>query len=89
MDYCLYIVLMIDSSHIIIRIYSNKQLVFFLSFSMNYRDFSVKSKSIISLFQTMKIRLMDFHCLGLFFLLYFMNSRLKVLPKRFKCSILV
>ena len=50
---------------------------------MKYRDFSVKSKPVISLFQTMKIRLLDFHCFGLFFLLYFINSRLKVLPKGF------
>ena len=43
----------------------------------------MKSKPIISLFQTMKTLLLDFYCLGLFFPLYFMNSRLKVLPKRF------
>ena len=30
---------------------------FLLYFSMNYRDFSVKSKLIISLFQTMKLSL--------------------------------
>ena len=64
--------------------------IFLLCFSMKYRDFSVKSKPIISLLQTMKIRLLDFHCLGLHvWLLYFMNSRLKVLPKRFQYSILV
>ena len=50
---------------------------------MKYGDFSVKSKPIISLFQTMKIRLLDFHCLDYFFLLYFINPRLKVLPKGF------
>ena len=54
---------------------------------MKYRY--LKSKLIILLFQTMKMRLLDFHCLGLLFLLYFMNSRLKVLPKKFKYSILV
>ena len=57
---------------------------------MNYRHFSVKSKPIILLFQTMTIRLLGFHCLGGYlFLLYLMNSRLKVLPKRFKYSIRV
>ena len=30
---------------------------FLLYFSMNYRDFSVKSKLIVSLFQTMKLSL--------------------------------
>ena len=64
-------------------------IVFLLCFSINYRDFSVKWKPIISLIQTMKIRLLDFHCLGLHFRLYFMNSGLKVLLKRFKCSTLV
>ena len=44
----------------------------------------MKSKPIISLFQTLKIPLLDFHCFGLpFFLLYFINSRLKVLAKGF------
>ena len=43
----------------------------FLScFSMKYRDFTVKSKPIILLFQTMKIRLLDFHSLGLLFFSY-------------------
>ena len=50
--------------------------------------FSMNSKPIISQFQSMKIRLSNGHCLWLFFFhLYFMNSRLKVLPKRSKCSI--
>ena len=31
----------------------------------------MKSKPIMSLFQTMKIRLLDFYCLGLFFSLQF------------------
>ena len=31
--------------------------IFLLYFSMNYRDFSVKSKLIISLFQTVKLSL--------------------------------
>ena len=38
---------------------------FLLCFSMKCRNSSVKSKLIISLFQRMKIRLLDFHCLGL------------------------
>ena len=61
--------------------------IFFHCFSMNYRVFSLKSKPIISLFQIMKI--MTFGFWDYFFLLYFMNYLLKVLPKRFKCSILV
>ena len=40
---------------------------FLLCFSLNYRDFSVESKPIISMFQTMKIRLLDFDSLGLLF----------------------
>ena len=47
----------------------------------------MKSKPIISLFQTMKIRLLDFHCLGLPFSLLFYEFRLKVLPKRFTSEI--
>ena len=44
----------------------NKGPCFLLCFSINYRDFLVKLKPIISLFQTMKIiRLLDFLCLGL------------------------
>ena len=35
----------------------NKREDFLLYFSMNYRDFSVKSKLIISLFQTVKLSL--------------------------------
>ena len=34
-----------------------KKNIFLLYFSMNYRDFSVKSKLIISLFQTVKLSL--------------------------------
>ena len=34
-----------------------KSLGFLLCYSMNYRDFSVKSKLIISLFQTVKLSL--------------------------------
>ena len=34
-----------------------KKMFFLLYFSMNYRDFSVKSKLIISLFQTVKLSL--------------------------------
>ena len=34
---------------------SHKEKNFLLYFSMNYRDFSVKSKMIISLFQTVKL----------------------------------
>ena len=77
-------------TNIIMSIHVMVPWIFILCFSMKYRDLSVKSKQIISLFQTMKIRLLDFHYLGLlFFPLYFMNSRLNVLSKRFKCSILV
>ena len=36
---------------------SSKREKFLLDFSMNYRDFSVKSKLIISLFQTVKLSL--------------------------------
>ena len=36
---------------------SNDETGFLLYFSMNYRDFSVKSKLIISLFQTVKLSL--------------------------------
>ena len=35
----------------------NEEVIFLLYFSMNYRDFSVKSKLIISLFQTVKLSL--------------------------------
>ena len=56
---------------------------------MKYRDFLVKSKLIISLFQTMKIRSLDFHCLGLHFSLLFYEFSATVLPKRFKSSISV
>ena len=38
----------------------------------------MKSNPIISLFQIMKIRLLDFHCLGLLFSPLFYDSRLKV-----------
>ena len=41
----------------------------FMLFSVKYRDFSVKSKPIISLFQTIKLRLSDFHYLELLFFL--------------------
>ena len=40
-------------------------VAFLLCFSMN------EMKPIISLFQTMKIRVLDFHCLGLLFSLLF------------------
>ena len=63
--------------------------IILLCFSMNERDFSVKLKPKISLFQTMKIRLLDFRVGDYFFHLCFMNSWLKVLPKRLKCSIFV
>ena len=56
---------------------------------MKYRDFLVKSKLIISLVQTMKIRPLDFHCLGLLFSLLFYEFSATVLPKRFKSSIRV
>ena len=42
--------------------------IFLLCFSMKYRDFSVKSKLIISLFQTMKI---GFSLFGITFSLFF------------------
>ena len=38
-----------------VKIKSMQEKVFLLYFSMNYRDFSVKSKLIISLFQTVKL----------------------------------
>ena len=49
----------------------------------NILYFSMKSKPIISLFQTMQIRLWIFIVLDYFFLNYFINSRLKVLAKYF------
>ena len=55
---------------------------FLLCFSM-----WVRSKPIISLFQTNDFS--SFTVWDYFFLLYFMNYRLKVLPKMLKCSILV
>ena len=39
------------------RNYRGKGLIFLLYFSMSYRDFSVKSKLIVSLFQTVKLSL--------------------------------
>ena len=55
---------------------------FLLCFSMNSRDFSVKSKLIISLFQTMKIRLSDFHSLELLFSPLFYGSSAKILAQK-------
>ena len=59
-----------------------KKKVFLLCFSMNYRDFLVKSKPIISLFQTMKIRLLDFYCLGLLFSPLFYEFSVKSLAQK-------
>ena len=62
-------------------IVNNYPMTKHLSFSMKYRDFSVKSKPIILLFQTMKIRLLDFHRLELPFLLYFSEFSAKSLAQ--------
>ena len=47
-------------------------------------NFSVKSKPIISLFQTMKIQLWDFHCLGLLFSPLFYEFSAKSLAQKVK-----
>ena len=46
-----------NSGQIIEKDYYINKTQFLLYFSMNYRDFSVKSKLIISLFQTVKLSL--------------------------------
>ena len=56
-------------------------LYFLLCFSMNYRDFLVKLKPIISLFQTMKLLLLDLHCLGLLSSPLFHEFSAKSCPK--------
>ena len=50
---------------------------------MKYKDFSVKSNSIFSLFQTEKIRFSNIHCLGLFFFLE-IDFWVKTIAKGFK-----
>ena len=63
---------------------------FLLCFSMNYRDFLGEIET--DNFTVSNNESYDFWIFTVwdyFFLLYFMNSRLKVLPKMFKCSLLV
>ena len=61
--------------------------------SVKYRQFSVKSKPIITLSQTMELRLLDFHCLGLLFFFFQSNSQwllgLKLRHKALRRGILV
>ena len=63
-------------------------LFFLLCFSMKHRDFSVKSKPIISLFKQWKYDFWIFIVLDYFFLPYFIISRQNVLPKGFNVLVL-
>ena len=53
-----------------IRNNSRRDKMLLLCLAMDYRDFSVKSKVVISLFQTVAIWLSIFHCLWIRFITY-------------------